>query len=266
MADFLTVEREGGVALVTINRPEARNAITEPGHSAAFVQLADEVTRDFSIRAVVLTGAGKAFCAGGDVKNMRDRIGLFAGIPFEQRNGYRTTVQRIARALDAVEVPMVAAINGPAIGLGLDIACMCDIRVAAEGAILAESYVKLGIVPGGGGAWLLPRVIGVARASQMLLTGDRIDAPTALSYGLVSEVLPRDEVVPRALEIAHRIAANPVHATRLAKKLMKEGRDMSLDAHLEMAAAYQALCHHTEDHHEAIAAFLEKRPPEFKGK
>jgi enoyl-CoA hydratase/carnithine racemase len=263
MGDFLKIERDGAVMTVTMDRPEDRNAITEPAQSAEFAAFAENLARDRSVRAVVLTGAGKSFCSGGNVKSMRDKQGMFAGTPFDQRTFYRTTVQTIGKSLWELEVPVVAAINGHAIGLGFDITLMCDIRVMAEDAVVAESYVKLGIIPGGGGAWLLPRVVGYARASQMTLTGDAVDASTALSWGLVSEVLPADRLLARAQEIARSIAASPGHATRLAKRLMREGMDQKLPTHLEMAAAYQALSHHTADHGEAIEAFLDKRAPEF---
>jgi enoyl-CoA hydratase/carnithine racemase len=219
---------------------------------------------DTTVRAIILTGAGQAFCAGGNVKHMRERAGMFSGSPYKLRNNYRSSVQRIGPALYDLDVPVIAAINGPAIGLGLDITCMCDIRIIAKGAVVAESYVKLGIIPGGGGAWLLPRVVGMARASQLTLTGEAIDADTALAYGLVSEVLSADALIPRAKAIAASIAANPGHATRMAKRLLREGQSTSLPTLLEMAAAYQALAHHTDDHAEAVAAFLEKRQPEFR--
>lgn len=266
MDPFLKVERKGAVVVATLNRPDQRNAISEARHSEELVEFCAAMTRDEEVKAVVLTGAGKAFCAGGDVKAMQARSGMFAGSPYDQRNSYRTSVQMIGPALTGFEVPVIAAINGPAIGLGLDITCMCDIRIASRTAVFAESYVKLGIIPGGGGAWLLPRTIGLARASQMTLTGEAIDAETALEYGLVSELVEPEALLERALELASSIAANPGHATRLAKRLIREGQEMKLSAHLEMAAAYQALCHHTEDHHEAINAFLEKRKPEFRGK
>ncbi len=264
MGDFLKIERDGAVMTVTMDRPDDRNAITDPGQSAEFVALAESLARDRTVRALVLTGAGKSFCSGGNVKTMREKHGMFAGSPFDQRTHYRTTVQTIGRALWELEVPVVAAINGHAIGLGFDLTLMCDLRVMAEDAVVAESYVKLGIIPGGGGAWLLPRVVGLARASQMTLTGEAIDAATALAWGLVSEVLPSDRLLSRAHEIARAIAANPGHATRLAKRLMREGMDQKLPTHLEIAAAYQALSHHTEDHGEALGAFLDKRPPEFR--
>ena len=263
MTPFLLTERHGPVMLATLNRPDERNAISETSHSEEIAAFCADVTRDLSVRAVVLTGAGKAFCAGGNIKHMRDQGGMFAGSPYSIRNRYRTGIQLIPAALYELEVPVVAAVNGPAIGAGLDLACMCDIRVAADTALFAESFVKLGIVPGDGGAWLLPRVIGMARASLMTLTGDTIDAKTALEYGLVAEVVAPDSVLARALEIAAKIAANPGHATRMAKRLLRDGQDMKLGPLLEMSAAYQALAHHTADHHEAVNAFLDKRPPVF---
>jgi enoyl-CoA hydratase/carnithine racemase len=140
---------------------------------------------------------------------------------------------------------------------------MCDIRIAADTAVFAESFVKLGIVPGDGGAWLLPRVIGNPRATLMTLTGDTINAAKALEYGLVTEVVAGDVLLASAKEIAERVAANPSHALRLAKRLLREAQDMKFASLLELSAAYQALAHHTADHDEAIAAFLEKRKPVF---
>lgn len=250
--------------IATIDRPDERNAISETAHSEEIASFCAAMTRDLSVHAIVLTGAGDAFCAGGNIKHMRDRSGMFAGSAFTQRNAYRTGIQLIPAALYELEVPVVAAINGPAIGAGLDLACMCDVRIASDKARFAESFVKLGIVPGDGGAWLLPRVIGMARASLLTLTGDMIDAAKALEYGLVAEVVPHAQVLDRAIEIATSIGANPGHATRLAKRLLREGQDMKLAPLLELSAAYQALSHQTEDHHEAVAAFLERRQPEFK--
>lgn len=262
---FLIVERDGAVVTATLNRPEERNAISEASHIAEIEAFCADMTADSSVKAVVLTGAGSAFCAGGNVKNMRDKAGMFAGSPYELRNKYRRGIQLIPAALYELEVPVVAAINGPAIGAGLDLACMCDVRIAAEGAVFAESFVKLGIVPGDGGAWLLPRVVGMSRATLMTLTGDTIGTQQALDYGLVTEVIPAGGLLDRAQEIAHRIAANPGHATRLAKRLLREGQDMKLGPLLELSAAYQAIAHHSADHEEAVTAFLEKRTPNFTG-
>ncbi|MDB5672873.1 MAG: short chain enoyl-CoA hydratase / Enoyl-CoA hydratase [Alphaproteobacteria bacterium] len=263
MDDFLIIERDGPVAVITLNRPQERNAISRPEYIQEIKDFCTRATDDGSLKAVVVTGAGSAFCAGGNVKDMRDKAGIFQGSPYELRNRYRLGIQQIPLALYELEVPTIAAINGPAIGAGLDLACMCDIRIAAEGAIFAESFVKLGIVPGDGGAWLLPRIIGNARAALMTLTGDSIDASRALEYGLVSDVVPPDALLDAAKAVARRVAANPGHALRLAKRLLREGQDMKLGPLLELSAAYQALAHHTADHDEAVNAFLEKRPPSF---
>jgi enoyl-CoA hydratase/carnithine racemase len=261
MEPFLIIEREGPVVTATLNRPDQRNAITTQDDIEAITAFCAEIAADVSVRAVVLTGAGSAFCAGGNVKDMAAKRGMFAGSPYALRNGYRSGIQMIPMALYELEVPVVAAVNGPAIGAGLDLACMCDIRIASDNAKFAESFVKLGIVPGDGGAWLLPRIIGMARASLMTLTGDVIDAAKALEYGLVAQVVPADQLLTSAQDVARRIAANPGHATRLAKRLLREGQDMKLAPLLELSAAYQALAHHTHDHEEAVAAMLEKRAP-----
>lgn len=261
---FLLIEREGGVITARLNRPESRNALTEPAQMDELVDLCHQVRRDRSVKVLVLTGEGSAFCAGGNVKDMRDRGGIFAGSPFDVRESYRNTIQRIPLALYELDIPVIAAVNGPAIGAGFDLACMCDIRLAGEKALFAESFVKVGIVPGDGGAWLLPRVIGMQRASLMSFTGDTIDAAKALEWGLVLEVVPTEKLLPHTQALAQRIAANPSHALRLTKRLLREGQHMRLDSLLEMSAAYQALAHHTDDHLEAVNAFLDKRPPSYQ--
>lgn len=264
MSSFILVERAGAVVTATLNRPEERNAISNAEQIGEIVDFCASVAADASVRAVVLTGSGTSFCAGGNVKLMRDKAGMFEGSPYNIRNAYRAGIQAIPRALYELEVPVVAAVNGPAIGAGLDLACMCDVRVAGQSARFAESFAKLGIVPGDGGAWLLPRIIGMARASLLTLTGDLIDADQALAWGLVSEVVDDDALLASAQAVAARIAANPGHATRLAKRLLREGQDMKLAPLLELSAAYQALAHHSQDHEEAVAAFMEKRPAVLK--
>jgi enoyl-CoA hydratase/carnithine racemase len=261
---FLVIERSGAVVTATLNRPETRNALTEPSQMDELVALCASLRRDHTVRALVITGAGSAFCAGGNVKDMRDRGGIFAGSPYELRDSYRDSIQRIPLALYELDVPVIAAVNGPAIGAGLDLACMCDIRVASDKAVFAESFVKVGIVPGDGGAWLLPRVVGLPKASLMAFTGDTIDAAKALAWGLVAEVVAPEQLLAHAQALAQRIAANPSHALRLTKRLLREGQHMRLDSLLELSAAYQALAHHTDDHVEAVNAFLDKRTPDFK--
>jgi enoyl-CoA hydratase/carnithine racemase len=193
----------------------------------------------------------------------RQASGQVSGLQVRQE--YRQGIQRLPLALFNLEVPVIAAVNGAAIGAGLDLACMCDIRIASTHAKFAESFVKLGIIPGDGGAWLLPRTIGLARAAEMTFTGQVLDAEQALSWNLVSRVVDPDQLLPTAVGLAEQIAANPPHAVRLAKRLLREGINTRLDTLLELSAAYQALSHQTEDHAEAVAAFLEKREPVFKG-
>ena len=266
MNPFLVTERDGAILTVRMNRPETRNALSEPAQMEEFVSLCAQLRRDHSVKVVILTGNGSAFCAGGNVKDMRDGGGIFAGSPYELRNSYRNGIQSIPLALYELDIPIIAAVNGAAIGAGLDLACMCDIRLAADNALFAESFVRLGIVPGDGGAWLLPRIVGMPKASLMAFTGDTIDAAKALDWGLVTEVLPAAELDAAAKALARRIAANPAHALRLTKRLLREGQHMRLDSLLEMSAAFQALAHHTSDHKEAVNAFLEKRAPEYTGK
>lgn len=266
MSDFLIIDRDSAVVTARLNRPETRNALTDPAHMQEIEALCRSIGADRSVKALVLTGEGSAFCAGGNVKDMQQRGGIFAGSPCEVRESYRNTIQRIPLALYNLEVPVIAAINGPAVGAGLDLACMCDIRIASERALFAESFVKVGIVPGDGGAWLLPRVIGMPRASLMAFTGDTIDAAKAMAWGLVAEVVSGSELLAHAQALAQRIAANPSHALRLTKRLLREGQHMRLDSLLELSAAFQALSHHTDDHLEAVNAFLDKRAPAYTGR
>ncbi|MGM8936748.1 crotonase/enoyl-CoA hydratase family protein [Pseudomonas neustonica] len=264
MGNFLQLERRGGVVIVRMDRPKTRNALSEPSQMQEFVDLCAQMRADASVKVIVLSGNGKSFCAGGNIKDMQARDGIFAGSPYELRNTYRDGIQRIPTALYDLDIPIIAAVNGAAIGAGLDLACMCDIRIASTNAVFAESFVKLGIVPGDGGAWLLPRIIGIPKASLMAFTGDTIDAEKALEWGLVEQLCDPQELETQALALAERIAANPGHALRLCKRLLREGQHMRLDSLLELSAAYQSLAHHTEDHQEAVAAFVDKRTPEYK--
>lgn len=266
MSNFLIYEEHEGIVTLTMNRPEDRNALSEEPQMLEFVQVCETISRDINIRAVILTGAGPAFSAGGNIKDMRDKTGFSAGSPVQVRNAYRDVIQRVAPALYNLEVPTIAAVNGPAIGAGMDLACMCDIRVASEAAKFASSFVKLGIVPGDGGTWLLSRTVGPAKALELMLTADSVDAEQARAIGLVSKVVPHQELMDEARDYARRIAAHPPQAVRLTKRLLRESQHVSLATALEMAAAYQALAYHTNDHEEAVRAFIERRPPVFSGR
>lgn len=259
------VDREDHIETWTLNRPDIRNAISGVDVIDSLVANCDRVNGDPAVRAVVLTGAGSAFSAGGNIKDMADGTGLSAGRPHQQRNAYRSTIQRIPRAFADCEVPVIAAVNGPAVGAGCDLALMCDLRVASEKAFFASSFVKLGLVPGDGGAWLLRRLVGPARAAEMVLTGDRLSAEQALEWGLVSRVVPAERLLDVAKELAARIAVNPPQAVRMAKTLLTEAESGTLRSSLELAASLQPLAQYTRDHKEAVAAMLDRREGEFTG-
>jgi len=262
---LILTEKRGHIAILTLNRPDAMNALGAPGDGDQVAAACAAINADREIRAVVLTGAGRAFSAGGDVKAMKAREGAFAGNGVELRDGYRNNIHRVVRSIYGLEVPSIAAVNGPAIGLGCDVACMTDIRIAAEGARFGVTFLKLGLIPGDGGAWLLPRTIGMSRASELLFTGDVVDAATAEKWGLVSKVVPAGTLMDEAIALAERIAQQPPHALRLAKSLLKHGQTTSYDTLMEMSAAAQAISHLTDDHMEGVEALLEKRPAVFKG-
>lgn len=257
--DFVLFERRDAIVTLTLNAPEARNALTSQAQWDAVVAACERVQADPAVKVVILTGAGSAFCAGGNVKDFRDKRGLAAGSGMEIRDNYRRGIQRIPLAFHRLDVPTIAAVNGPAIGAGCDLACMADIRIASEKASFAESFVKLGLIPGDGGAWLLQRVVGYARAAEMSFTGDTVDAQAALAMGLVSRVVPHETLLAEATALAERIAANPGQALRMTKRLMREAQTSRLDAILELSAAYQALTHGSAEHEGAVAAFLERR-------
>jgi enoyl-CoA hydratase/carnithine racemase len=261
----LLIERHGAVVLLTLNRPETRNALSGEDCFAAFETVLAELDADLSVRAAVLTGAGSAFCSGGNVAEMRDRQGMFEGSPEDITRRYRAGIQRIPRAFAQCRVPIIAAVNGPAIGAGNDLACMCDIRIASSAARFAESFVKVGIVPGDGGCWLLPRVVGYARAAEMAFTGETLDAHQSLAIGLVSRVVAPEQLLNEALALAQRIAANPPQVLRWTKALLTQAATSTLDEALDAAGQFQGQAHHTRDHAEAVAAFFDKRTPQFNG-
>ena len=253
MSAPLDITTSGPTQVWTIDQPEVGNAITGKDFIAAFEAAVDDANADTSVRAVILTGKGKIFSAGGNVKEMAEQAGMFGLSPLDQRHAYIDGIQRLPRALGLLEVPLIAAVNGAAIGAGCDLAMMCDIRIASERASFAESFVQLGLIPGDGGTWFLQRAVGSERAAEMTFTGDRIDAATALDWGLVSRVVPHDDLLPQAHELAERIVKNPSHALRMAKRLLQESRKGSLESTLGMAAAMQSLAHRDPEHQQRIA-------------
>jgi len=259
---------DGPVATITLDRPEARNAYSE-SMVGELIDALDRADDDRSVRAVVLTGSGKAFCAGGDLKRMRDRAGMFDGDAATLRKRYIRIIQSIPRRIDRFDKPLIAAVNGPAIGAGCDLACMCDLRIGGRRAKFGSTFVKVGLVPGDGGAFVLSRIVGFPRALEMIMSARIVGADEALSMGLLNRVVD-DSGDPGALleaayETAHQMAALPPVALQLAKRAAYRSWSMSLEQALELAATYQGITQRTDDHVEAVSAMLEKRPGRFTG-
>ena len=256
----IKLEKQGPIATLTLTRPDMMNALGQEGDGAAVAEACAEIEADPTIRCAILTGEG------GDVKAMRDRTGAFGGSPYNVREGYRRNIHRIVKSLYNLETPLIAAVNGAAIGLGCDVACMADVRIASDKAKFGVTFLKLGLIPGDGGAWLLPRIIGASRAAELLFTGDVIDAATAAEWGLISRAVPGETLMDEAMELATRMAQQPPQSLRVAKTLLRHGTSASYDTIMEMSAAAQSMMHHTEDHMEGVNAILEKRKPTFEGK
>lgn len=263
---LISTQRRGDIIVLTLNRPDRLNALPDLEDGEAFERVCASINTDASVRCAVITGEGRAFSVGGNLKAMKGRRDLFSGSGVDIRESYRRVVHRIVRSLYGLEIPLIAAVNGPAMGLGCDIAGLADIRIASDRATFGVPFLKLGIIPGDGGSWLLPRNVGYARAAEMLFTGRAIDAETAERWGLVNRVVAHDALLDEAMETARQVAAHPPQALRMAKTLLRQGRDMNFDQMLEMSAAMQALAHLTDDHIEGVTAVLEKRPADFTGR
>ncbi|CAH2404607.1 crotonase/enoyl-CoA hydratase family protein [Mesorhizobium escarrei] len=266
MPHVLIETEDHGVVTIRLNDPATRNAISDLPMVDAILDAVLDADRSPDCRVIILTGVGTAFSSGGNIKTLRKGGALQDELPAQTRLNYKRGIQRLPLAFESLEVPVIAAVNGPAIGAGCDLTLMCDVRIAAESAEFAESFVRLGIIPGDGGAWLLPRVVGFSMACEMALTGDNIDAAEAKRIGLVSRVVPDDQLMDTAREVARRIAVNPRHAVRMTKRILREAGCLSLGQALDLSAAYQALAHETGDHAEAIGAMIEKRTPKFTGR
>ncbi len=261
-----TLEVADRVAMLTLNRDDVRNALTGTALVDDIVTTLAWANDCSDVSVLILTGAGKAFSAGGNIKEMQSRQGSFAGTAEEISAGYRSGIQRMTRAMDRAELPLIAAVNGAAIGAGFDLACMCDLRLASTRTVIGETFVNLGIIPGDGGAWYLPRLLGDQRAADLIFTGRLVDAAEAHALGLFLEVTEPDALLGRARELAAQIAAKPPLAVRATKRLLRLSRTASLDEILDLSATIQGQLHLTEDHHEAINAFLEKRPGRYNGR
>ncbi|MEC8428873.1 MAG: enoyl-CoA hydratase-related protein [Pseudomonadota bacterium] len=251
-----TLSVSGRVATLTFERHDLRNALTGTSLVTDIVDTVNWVNSNTDVSVLVITGEGSAFCAGGNVKEMADRSGDFKGTPEELADRYRRGIQQMPLAMAKLEVPAIAAVNGPAIGAGFDLANMCDIRIASSKAKFGETFVNLGIIPGDGGAWFMQRLIGYQRAAELTLTGRVIDASEALEYGIVLEVVDPDQLLNRANSLAEEIASKPPHAVRMSKRLMKMAQRQELPDFLDLCAAFQGMCHHNEDHMAAVEKLL----------
>ena len=252
-------EQKDNVAVLTLNRPDTRNTFTHREMIDEIVDACKRVQDSESVSVLVVTGAGSAFSSGGNVKDMLRKEGMFAGDPNEVRQNYRKGIQRVTLAFQGLDVPAIAAVNGPAIGAGCDLSCMCDIRIASEKARFGETFVSVGLIPGDGGAFLLPRVVGFSKALELAFTCRVIDAAEALRIGLVSEVVPAEKLLERTMEIAAEIAQHPARILRLAKRLFYLSQGRSLEETLEISCSFQALCHHSPEHVAAIEALLARQ-------
>lgn len=260
MPDYqtITVEKRGRVAVLTINRPDKLNALNKTVHTEGVAAL-DQLGRDAGVRVVVITGSGpKSFIAGADISE-------FAGqTPVTQRNVFHE--RSLFNTIDTFPKPVIAMINGFCLGGGNELSLACDIRIASENARFAQPEINLGIMCGGGGTQRLTRLIGEGRAMEMILTGDMIDAPTALKFGLVTAVYPIEELEAKTMELADKLAEKAPIALQMSKEAVKFASRSNLDEGLRREVDLFAICFSTEDKEEGVAAFLEKRKADFKGK
>jgi len=255
-----------GIATITLNRPDIRNAITHREIIEEIKSVCKQVNEDLNVKALIVTAVDPAYSSGGNVKDMKDRKGMFQGTPAEIMEKYRSNLQEVLLTVYNVEVPTIAAVNGSAVGAGCGLALMCDIRVASRKATFGETFLNVGLVTGDGSAFTLPRTIGMAKACELIFTGATIDADTAMSVGLINYIVEHEQLLAKANEIAVNIASKPPQALRMTKRLIRTGQHSTLVHIMEEAAAFQSLCHYTEDHMEALSAMFEKRQPKFMGR
>lgn len=248
-----------------LNNPDQMNALSEI-LIEELCEALDYYNQCPEVRVLILSGKGKAFCAGGDVKGMKAKTGMFAGDNEELRQRYLHGIQKIPMAMEKFRKPIIAKLNGAAIGAGADLTCMCDIRVGSSKFKFGETFCKLGLVPGDGGPYFLTRALGHAKTMELYLTGDIIDATEAKNIGLLNHLVSDEkELNDKVLEIANKIASNAPIAISMTKQAIKAARDQELGHHLEMMATYQAISQRTNDHMEGVDALLEKRAPNFQG-
>ena len=261
MTEDLLIDVADGIGCLTLNRPDKYNAFTSEMLASLQAALDDFEARD-DVAVVILTGAGKGFCSGGDIGGM----GAGSEVrPHMTKQRIWQEIQGFPKRLARFEKPIIAAVNGAAVGGGMDLALACDIRVAGERARFAETYAKIGLLPGGGGAYFLPRIVGKARALELLWTADFIDAATALEIGLVNHVHPQDRLMEEARGLAARIAAMPPLSVRLIKRTVDQSLRSDMDTAFDLVSSHIAIARSGPDHAEAIAAYREKRAGRYVG-
>jgi enoyl-CoA hydratase/carnithine racemase len=258
----LLVAQKNHSLWITLNRSDASNA-----YSAEMVKALVEVLKfadiDNSVRVIVITGSGKHFCAGGDVKAMKGKTGMFAGESNELREAYQAGIQQIPSAFSQLRTPVIAMVNGDAVGAGCDLAAMCDLRIASVDASFAETFARVGLVPGDGGAFFLTRLIGFGKAMEMFLTCKTISAQEALEIGLVNKVVLQEELKIKTEEMVELLSSLPPIALQMTKKAVNHAYQNDLNSHLELMAAYQGITQRSSDHFKALDGMIEKRKPTF---
>jgi 2-(1,2-epoxy-1,2-dihydrophenyl)acetyl-CoA isomerase len=256
-----------GVATIVLNRPERLNAFT-PLMLAEWTSAIESARDDGGVRVVVITGAGRGFCAGMDVGQEIAGEGVLLAdrAPAELRNSLRFSVHNVPRALQLLDKPYIAAVNGAAVGAGMDMASMADIRFASATARFGMAYVRMGLVPGDGGAYFLPRLVGLQKALELIWTGELFDAVEALRMGYILRVFPAEDLMKETQAFARRLAEGPAVAIQLSKRLVYRGLDVGIEQALDLAQSAMVIAQSTEDAREGPAAFVERRPPRFQGR
>lgn len=258
----LLYEVKDRIATITLNRPEKLNTFTD-AMIDRWAEALREARDDDGVHVVVVTGAGRAFCAGGDVGQMGEGA---APTPLGRKHYLWKHIHRIPLALEEMDKPVIAMVNGPAVGAGMDMALQCDLRIASEEARFSEAYVKVSLVPGDGGAYYLPRLVGIAKALELFWTGEFVDAREAERIGLVNKVVPASELRTVTYDLARRIADGPQIAIRMTKRAVYQSMRTDLRTSLDLISSHLAVIQYTEDHQEAVRAFKERRPPRFTGR
>jgi len=260
MGSTILTSLKNRVQIITLNRPEKKNAFNGE-MIEEWVKALEDAMQNEEVHVIVITGAGNAFCSGGDVGGMKQNQK-----PLDNKNKLWKNIHRVPLTLKSIDKPVIAAINGPAVGAGLDMALMCDIRTMVSDSKVSEGYVKVGLVPGDGGAFFLPKIVGEAKAFELLWTGNFISSEEALTLGLVNHVYSQEEFMEKTMQLAEQIAAGPQVAIRMTKRAVRYSRTMELEPALDLISSHYAIIKETEDHKEGVASFKEKRIAKFIGK